>query len=591
VAGAEIFISRSERVDDDSFRKAESDRKGRFKASTIAPGTRVIRASKPAAGAVEVTMEITPGRNDIELQLVRGPSVWVQVTDPAGDPSTASPRISVHRLSGTWSEVAETDRQGQAQVALPEPGHYRFALVGWDFLPTFEEVEIPLSDRGEAVILVADPGSIVEGRILGVSPKDEGRLSISARHRKLGQREGDVTEGRYRVSALEPGTWEIVAEAFFDPTGPSGRVTVDIGQGEKVKTVDLTLEEPEEGASKGFILTGSVKIGEEPAGGIIISVFGKVFREALADLRGRFRVDDLPGGQYKLQINRMSAGLDYQQALEMTADRELHLRLEVGSITGVVTDRTGQPLGDASLRLIPVKLLGRQGVASRYRLLGEDASIAPDGTFHFPEVLTGRYRLFARLPGYAALAKDLEVRGGEYSEVQLRLEDESGALLHLSTVRGTVPSKVWIQLRGESGLQAFQSFSYRVPEDGTLVLKDLPPGRWILGASAEGLALVTTSIDIPGGEKRLLLPEACELSVSVPDLASELAGGHITLTGRDGRRLPLYAGFGHSLDRGFAKLDYLPPGTWTVTVTAGDDRRWSGSVETKPGAPAHLILE
>jgi hypothetical protein len=35
----------------------------------------------------------------------------------------------------------------------------------------------------------------------------------------------------------------------------------------------------------------------------------------------------------------------------------------------------------------------------------------------------------------------------------------------------------------------------------------------------------------------------------------------------------------------------LPPGTWTVEVTAGDGRHWRGKVTTRPEEVAELVLE
>ena len=78
-------------------------------------------------------------------------------------------------------------------------------------------------------------------------------------------------------------------------------------------------------------------------------------------------------------------------------------------ITGQVLSQDGEPMVSASLIL--------QADSGAVRTATADAS----GTFRFPEVEPGRYRVFASHPGFSPIAEDIDVTGGQVLTLQLPL--------------------------------------------------------------------------------------------------------------------------------------------------------------------------
>ncbi len=81
---------------------------------------------------------------------------------------------------------------------------------------------------------------------------------------------------------------------------------------------------------------------------------------------------------------------------------------------------------------------------------------------------------------------------------------------------------------------------------------------------------------------------------------AELAGSNtvatVRLTGADGRPYRSLGWNGEPrsefrMRSGRLSLETLPPGSWTVSITAADGRSWNGTSSTTPDRTAELRLE
>jgi hypothetical protein len=100
----------------------------------------------------------------------------------------------------------------------------------------------------------------------------------------------------------------------------------------------------------------------------------------------------------------------------------------------------------------------------------------------------------------------------------------------------------------------------------------------------------------PGGPIPVSLPPSCALEVRVPSLEGSQAVATATVTGADGRPYRELGWFNDPqsqwrLAAGRVRIDALPPGAWTVSVSASDGKTWRGTAQTAAGTTAALTLE
>ncbi len=92
------------------------------------------------------------------------------------------------------------------------------------------------------------------------------------------------------------------------------------------------------------------------------------------------------------------------------------------------------------------------------------------------------------------------------------------------------------------------------------------------------------------------LQPACALDVTVPSLVASAAVATATITSADGRPFRAVSRYSEPrsqwrLDAGRLRVDDLPPGGWTVSVSTSDGKSFSGTAQTTPAAAASLTLE
>ena len=245
----------------------------------------------------------------------------------------------------------------------------------------------------------------------------------------------------------------------------------------------------------------------------------------------------------------------------------------------VAADAPGQELAveirlrrAASLRVLVVDAEGTPAAASRVHIdLEPGDRLAPDagetGTFRFPDLPPGEYRVVAESAGFTHAAEAFVLAEGEAKEARMVLAAKAPPPPAEPAPPEAKPGTARLRLVPPPGETLPARYSASVVEtlhgrgvgftralvDGLVVLEDLPAGPVRLVVAVEGYAPVVRDVEVGSGEERDLGPVTL-------DAGAELSG---TVLDRAGRPLP-----------GARVLVSLPGIMGDAVATAGTDGRY-----------------
>jgi hypothetical protein len=243
----------------------------------------------------------------------------------------------------------------------------------------------------------------------------------------------------------------------------------------------------------------------------------ELFVDALSDDEGRFQLNDLPAGQWRVTVAKggyftwqLGQRRPFDAPPPITLARGQRLMADVGLsrggvVAGRVYDESGEALAGLRVRVYRARMVGG------YRRL-EDVGAA-DQTDD-----TGAYRIFGLPSGDYYVAASLRMAPidsvvqttysptyypgtGELAEAQrirVELGSESTAIFPLLPVRnvtvtGTVltssggPANAFLNLESDAAeFGAPLGIGGVTQPDGTFTIPDVPPGRYMLNASLRG---------------------------------------------------------------------------------------------------------
>lgn len=556
---------------------AGTDGDGRYQLDGVPPGRRTVEATHPDYGTGRREADLRAGENSLDIALEAGSEVTGRVVDDAGAP-VASASV-VLRKPGSFQRLEATSgADGSFRIAAVPDGSYDARATKEGFAPS-ESVQVTVTggSAGSIELRLARGGAIV-GRILGVETADLARLRIMAQGGRgmpsIGRVEPDAS---YRIDNLREGEWQVRAE--LPGTGLYAEGTVRLEPGASEARLDLEMK-------RGLELSGRVRRNGVPASGQPVSLRGAGMAMSQTDADGRFRFEGLPAGSYVLQLVDSFFRALHEEPVELEADREITIDLTTGDITGRVVDAAGA----APLEGVTVELLRAGGGA-----MGGTAQSDSRGLFVLRGVAEGSWRLRAQLDGYTPAEVDVQVSRERAEDVEIALQATEGVTLQLATASGPPPASLFYMVLDGAGRKIADGRAV-VGEEGRVRLARVPPGRWDLLLFADALATTELAVTAPGDAGRLTLAPACTLRVTVRALAESPVAAQVSLTGAGGRPyramgLMTEPAAAWDLRRGTHTLSRVPPGTWTIQVTAADGRTWRGTVTTAPGVEAEAVLD
>ncbi len=391
-------------------------------------------------------------------------------------------------------------------------------------------------------------------------------------------------EGAYRIPHLSPGEWRVSAEIPGGGRRAEGVAVLEPGLPETFLDLEF---------GGGLTLTGRVLLGSRPLVGAWVAVEGfNVDAEgsSAAGPEGRFRIDDLLEGTYRLSVVDLQSGFRHLEELSLSGNRDILIAPETGGLAGQVLDASdASPLFGVSLSLQPAA--GTGGLIEPHA-----GSTDSQGRFRFENVVKGAYRLVARKEGHATaeLAAAVEA-GSPRQDLELRLGPTRGLVLEVVSAASGSPDFIWAAAADGAGRVVGGGF-VEATESGRFRLATVPEGSWEVHVTTQAAGLVTLPAQVPGPPLRVVLPPACRLEISVPALSDLPLLATVTLLDPEGRpyRFPASSERLESEWRfggGKHVFRSLRPGTWTVRVGSPDGRSWSAQATVSPERVTELVLE
>ena len=538
---------------------------GRFTLEDLAAGTYVVTVVAPEREPAGISnVVVGPARlADVgEMRLSAGGTVRGTVVDATGAAvagamvRAALPRRMIGAL-GTGPETG-ADATGAFELRGVSVGSVRITARH----PEYAE--------GEAVVDVDPARGAAEAQLV---LHRGGRIHGQARHRDGSAVRGVVAIHRLGVGSMPFAPAETVSIApdgtFAADHVPAGRARLVLMTGPALASGPEREVEVAEGATtsvafdlREVLVAGRVTRGGAPAAGLRMIAHGDgpmaapflpappasaaadpSLQTALTREDGSYElIVDQPGPvRITLQTPDGSVRLPARTAEIPDVERHI-LDLDFGGLVlaGIVVDEhTDRPLARAAVLADPHGELTQGKAVS--------ATTAADGRFQL-EVEPGRYRVTARVAGYAGATTEVEVQTSNVSDLRLPLPRGG-------TVRGRVvdPSG---RPAGDGIVRAFSSTT-----PGTAAAPLLPDGRFELSGLMDAEYAVVARSDAGGFALRAGVPSGTE------DVTLVLRrGGRIQLKLVDGRGAPV-AGASASVLR----VDGVSsPGIATSSTSDGD---------------------
>lgn len=504
---------------------AETDAAGRYEMSGVAPGTDAVRAIwKDDLAAHRDNVRVKKGETvELPLRLARAAAISGLIVEEGSRRPIAGAKVSAMTAAAAAipfgrrraERVARSDARGRFRLNGLATRPYAVEAARDGYLPSsLPHVTASLQSGGSANLALRRAAS-VSGRAIDENgqPVPGARVRVT---QDLGIRRmilrgpaaaafgrGALTgpDGSFRLRNLAPAR-NVELEAAKTGYATARRPGVTLKPGDAVKDVALVLRRGLEARGRvvdaqGQPVAGAqIRVALREGGARAIRVQMRMLGmdrekpDAVTGGDGSFLLKGLEEGEYTAAVARDGYARKSVPALPVKSSGENQwppISLAPGiALAGFVRDTAGQPIAGAQILAID------PGSGSR----PIDALSGADGRFRLDGLGAERpVMLNVSATGYAPLqknvtppAEDVPIVLKAAGTIRGRVEDADTKrpVTDFSIARtgspggGGGPFSINVQFAGGGGDRTFQS------EDGSFEIANVPPGKWIVRATASG---------------------------------------------------------------------------------------------------------
>jgi uncharacterized protein (DUF2141 family) len=487
-------------------RTAITDDAGRFAFENLPAGRFMAAVTKAAylAGAYGATR---PGRSGIPLQIADGQRV-------------TNVRIALARgatLSGTLREMAGEPAANVTIVAfrVPPPGSIQTLIAA---------ATGTTDDRGVYRIYGLMPGTYVVASAMRLSGSNSDisvmpTAEVDRVLRELQQRSGVATSAPVPVSAQElvpPGSYAFAPAFYPGVPSASAAATIKVGLGEERSGIDFPIQYTRTTTIQGTLRSPdgtvpSVQFAINTMGLRLQSLLGSTptFTTEKGSSSRAFKYTNVTPGRYAISIRTADAPLLWARAeVDVTGQDipDVNLVLQPAIRLGGRVVFDGQVAPPSTLSVTLTAANGAGGGASGTTQLGNiyvyPAPIGDNGSFELAGIVPDSYRISTSLPASSSwLLRSAVVNGRDVLDYPFEVAANiSGAVLTFTdkhtqlsgtlttTANAVAPGYFIAVFPADRALWRWQSrriTSARTGTDGRWIVKDLPPGDYLVAALSD----------------------------------------------------------------------------------------------------------
>jgi protocatechuate 3,4-dioxygenase beta subunit len=416
VAGATLYASQAE-PQTGGFQQVEgsADGDGRYRLEGLEIATYWATATSPDGETLEASVKVRPGINPLDFTFPGGVDVEGRVLDRDGVPLPGA-TASLKPVPGGKVFHAVAGAEGFFRIRTVADGDYLLAGQAEGFAATAQPGEIHVSGQAvQGLELRLDRGTVLTGKLIGVAPEQLAIGAIHASNRPgsgpFSSQVGVATGEGYRITGLDPGTWEVSA---FTSDGRFTHGSVVIDPGMDRATLDLEF-------TTGLTLSGRVLADGAPLIGAQVFVQSSTGStpsggNAMTVWDGGFRITGLAPGRYRVVIAGRS-GIGHGEEIEISEDREATFEIVTGGLRGEILSAAGTPVAGAL-----VSLSGETpDLASSFG--GPTLRSDEQGHFEVGHLAAGGYRVTVQKEGFAAAESRIVITPGGTVQMQVVLKE------------------------------------------------------------------------------------------------------------------------------------------------------------------------